>query len=161
MNAVALRTERAFVDWLASQDWSSSPVGTPHCLSSYGHGAFSDPDIEDSMPDFPRIVVRASSTMPVHPLDRTCEVDVSLTLQVSADDTSESQILGICQIFENLLQYLCVDGNAAELNTTDDSEYGGYNAQFIIPVDFGISDTSERARTFTRSMTVFAAANEP
>lgn len=159
MNAVALRTERALVDWLAAEDWSASPVGTPSCLTSYGHGAFADPDLEDSMPAFPRIVVRASTAVPVHPLDRTCEVDVTATLQLSADDTSESHLLATVQIFENLLQYLYVDGNIAELNADDTNASGGYNAQFAVPVDFGINDISERARTFSRSMTIFAAAN--
>lgn len=159
MNAVALRTERALVDWLAAEDWSASPVGTPTCLTSYGHGAFTDPDLEDSMPAFPRIVVRASTAVPVHPLDRTCEVDVTATLQLSADDTSESHLLATVQIFENLLQYLYVDGNIAELNADDTNSSGGYNAQFAVPVDFGINDISERARTFSRSMTIFAAAN--
>ena len=62
-------------------------------------------------------------------------------------------------MFENLIQYLFVDNNIAELDAGDDDEYGGYNAQFAVPVDFGVSDTSERARTFTRTMTIFAAAN--
>jgi hypothetical protein len=160
MNAVALRTERALVDWLAAEDWSESPIGTPTCLTSYGHGAFADPDLEDQMPSFPRIVVRASTATPVHPIDRTCEIDITATLQLSADDTSEAQALAIVQIFENLLQYLYVDGNIAELDTDDTDPSGGFNAQFAVPVDFGINDISERARTFSRSMTIFAAANE-
>ena len=132
MNAVALRTERALVDWLAAEDWSASPIGTPSCLTSYGHGAFADPDLEDSMPAFPRIVVRASTAVPVHPLDRTCEVDVTAALQLSADDTAEYQALAVVQIFENLLQYLYVDGNIAELNADDTNPSGGYNAQLTL-----------------------------
>lgn len=159
MNAVALRTERALADWLAAQDWSVSPLGTPACLTSYGHGAFADADLEDRMPDFPRIVVKASTAVPVHPLDRTCELDVSAVLQLSADDTAEYQLLAVVQVFDNLLQYLFVDGNVSELNADDTNPSGGYNAQFIVPTDFGINDTSERARTYTRSMTIFAAAN--
>ena len=159
MNAVALRTERALADWLAAQDWSASPLGTPSCLTSYGHGAFADADLEDRMPDFPRIVVKASTAVPVHPLDRTCELDVSAVLQLSADDTSETHLLSAVQVFDNFLQYLFVDGNVSELNADDTNPSGGYNAQFIVPTDFGISDTSERARTYTRSMTIFAAAN--
>jgi hypothetical protein len=159
MNAVALRTERALVDWLSAEDWSESPIGTPTCLTSYGHGAFADQDLEDQMPSFPRIVVRASTATPVHPIDRTCEIDITATLQLSADDTSEVQALAVVQIFENLLQYLYVDGNIAELDTLDTDPSGGFNAQFAVPVDFGINDISERARTFSRSMTIFAAAN--
>jgi hypothetical protein len=111
------------------------------------------------MPSFPRIVVRASTAVPVHPLDRTCEIDITATLQLSADDTSEAQALAVVQIFENLLQYLYVDGNIAELDALDTDPSGGFNAQFAVPVDFGINDISERARTFSRSMTIFAAAN--
>lgn len=159
MNAVALRAERALADWLAAQDWSASGTGTPTCLTSYGHGAFADFDREDQMPDFPRIVVRASSTVPVHPIDRTCEIDLSAVLQISADDTTENNLLKTVQVFEDLLQYLFVDDNVTELSAGDDSPYGGFDAQFAVPVDFGVSDTSERARTFTRTMTLFAAAN--
>jgi hypothetical protein len=111
------------------------------------------------MPSFPRIVVRASTAVPVHPLDRTCEIDITATLQLSADDTSEAHMLAIVQVFENLLQYLYVDGNISELDTDDTDPSGGFNAQFAVPVDFGINDISERARTFSRSMTIFAAAN--
>jgi hypothetical protein len=92
-------------------------------------------------------------------LDRTCELDVSAVLQLSADDTSEPHLLAVVQVFENLLQYLYVDGNISELNADDTDPSGGFNAQFAVPTDFGINDTSERARTFTRSMTIFAAAN--
>jgi hypothetical protein len=111
------------------------------------------------MPSFPRIVVRASTAVPVHPLDRTCEIDITATLQLSADDTSESHLLATVQIFENLMQYLYVDGNISELNALDTDPSGGFNAQFAVPVDFGINDINERARTFSRSMTIFAAAN--
>lgn len=159
MNAVALRAERALADWLAAQDWSASGTGTPTCLPSYGHGAFTDFDREDQMPDFPRIVVRASSTVPIHPIDRICEIDLSAVLQISADDTTENNLLKTVQVFEDLLQYLFVDDNVSELSAGDDSPHGGFDAQFAVPVDFGVSDTSERARTFTRTMTLFAAAN--
>ena len=159
MNAVALRTERALVDWLAAQDWSASPLGTPTCLTSYGHGAFADPDLEDQMPDFPRIVVRSSTAVPVHPIDRTCEVDVTATLQLSADDTPEYNVLATVAAFEDILQPLFVDDNISELNAGEYNPSGGFVAYFATPTDFGVNDTSERARTFSRSMTIFAAAN--
>ena len=159
MNGVALRTERALVDWLAAQDWSASPLGTPTCLTSYGHGAFSDPDLEDQMPDFPRIVVRSSNAVPVHPIDRTCEVDITATLQLSADDTPEYNVLATVAAFEDILQSLFVDDNISELNAGEYNPSGGIVAYFATPTDFGINDTSERARTFSRSMRIFAAAN--
>ena len=159
MNAVALRTERALVDWLAAEDWSESPIGTPTCLTSYGHGAFADPDLEDQMPSFPRIVVRASTAVPVHPIDRTCEVDVTATLQLSADDTPEYNVLATVAAFENILHPLFVDDNISELNDGEYNESGGFVAYFATPTDFGMNDTSERSRTFSRSMRIFAAAN--
>lgn len=159
MNGVAMRTERALADWLAAQDWSASPLGTPACLTSYGHGAFNDPDLEDRMPDFPRIVIRSSTAVPVHPIDRTCELDVTATLQLSADDTSESDALLTVAAFENIIQPLFVDDNISDLNAGDDDPSGGFTAFFATPTDFGVNDTSERARTFSRSMTIFAAAN--
>ena len=159
MNAVALRTERALADWLSAQDWSASLIGTPTCLTSYGHGAFSDPDLEDRMPDFPRIVIKSINATPVFPTDRSCEIDISVTLQVSADDSSEPAILSIVQIFDNLLQYLCKEGNASSLNADDADLSGAFTAMFVLPSDFGSSDTSDRARTFSRSLTIFAAAN--
>ena len=159
MNGVAMRTERALADWLAAQDWSASPLGTPACLTSYGHGAFNDPDLEDRMPDFPRIVIRSSTAVPVHPIDRTCELDVTATLQLSADDTSESDALLTVAAFENILQPLFVDDNISDLNVGDDNASGGFTAFFATPTDFGVNDVNERARTFSRSMTIFAAAN--
>jgi hypothetical protein len=111
------------------------------------------------MPDFPRIVIRSSTAVPVHPIDRTCELDVTATLQLSADDTSESDALLTVAAFENILQPLFVDDNISDLNAGDDDPSGGFTAFFATPTDFGVNDTSERARTFSRSMTIFAAAN--
>jgi len=159
MNGVGLRTEKALVDWLAAQDWSSSLLGTPYCLTSYGKGAFNDPDLEDVMPSFPRIVVKAMNASAIFHSDKSSEIDVTATLQVSADDSTEPQILSIVEIFDNLMQYICIDGNASVLNSTDSNESGPFTAMFAIPADLGSSDTSDRARIFPRSVTIFAAAN--
>lgn len=159
MNAVALRTERALVDWLNAQDWSASPFGIPNCVTSYGHGAFADQDLEDQMPDFPRIIVKSSSAIPVHPIDRTCEIEVTATLELSADDTQEYNVLATVAAFDNILQPLFVDDNISDLNVGDDNASGGFTAFFATPTDFGVNDVNERARTFSRSMTIFAAAN--
>lgn len=159
MNGVAMRTERALADWLSAQDWSASPLGTPYCLTSYGKGVFNDPDLEDVMPDFPRIVIRSSTATPVHPITQTCEIDVTATLQLSADDTTESDALLVVAAFENILQPLFVDDNISNLNAGNDDLSGPYTAFFATPSDFGANDMSDRSRTFSRSMTIFAAAN--
>jgi hypothetical protein len=86
-------------------------------------------------------------------------VDVTATLQLSADDTPEYNVLATVAAFENILQPLFVDDNISELNAGEYNESGGFVAYFATPTDFGINDTSERARTFSRSMTIFAAAN--
>jgi len=159
MNAVALRTERAMVDWMIGEDWSSSPLGIPNILTSYGHGAFDNPDLEDQMPSFPRIVIRSTSCVPVHVTERTCEVEIAVTLEISADDTSEANLLATVQVFDDILQSLFVDGNVSDLDADDLNPSGAYTAMFAVPVDFGVTDINERARTFTRTMTIFAAAN--
>ena len=63
------------------------------------------------------------------------------------------------QRFEDILQPLFVDDNISELNAGEYNPSGGFVAYFATPTDFGMNDTSERARTFSRSMRIFAAAN--
>lgn len=159
MNAVALRTERALVDWLIGEDWSDSPTGIPNIVTSYGHGAFDDPDLEDQMPSFPRIIVRTTSCVPVHVTERSCEIEVTITLEISADDTNESHLLGTVQVFDNILQSLFIDNNISDLDADDLNPSGPFTAMFAAPTDFGINDINERARTFPRTMTIYAAAN--
>lgn len=156
MNAVSIRAERALVDWLSSIDWYDSPIGTPACLTSYGHGAFNDPDLEDRMPDFPRIVASVSSSSPVMPKDTTCEMSCRIELQLSADDTSESSILKIVEIFDSALQDLFVDSSI--LNADSSNVNGPFNAQFSTPIDFGSTVIQERSRVFGRTFTLFASA---
>jgi len=159
MNAVALRTERALVDWLVSSDWSASPTGTPNIITSYGHGAFENQDLEDQMPSFPRIIARTTSCVPVHVSERSCEIEVTVTLEISADDTSETDLLGTVRVFDDILQSLFVDNNIEDLNAGDLDPSGPFTAMFAAPTDFGINDINERARTFARTMTIYAAAN--
>ena len=44
MNGVALRAEKALVDYLAAGDWSGAGAGTPSFLTSYSRGLYDDPD---------------------------------------------------------------------------------------------------------------------
>ena len=158
MNGVAMRTERALADWLAAQDWSASPLGTPSCLTSYGHGAFNDPDLEDRMPDFPRVVISVTQSNPVMPKDTTCEMSVRIDLQVSADDSTETQILSVVRVLENALQDLFIEGGASVLNASVYNDNGPFTAQFATPTDFGSTNVSDRSRVFSRTLTLFASA---
>lgn len=133
MNAAAIRAERAIADWLGTVDWSSSLLGTPSFLTSYGKGAFNDPDLEDRMPDFPRIVISVTQSNPVMPKDTTCEMTVRVDLQVSADDSTETQILSVVRVFENALQDLFLEGGASVLNASISNDNGPFTAQFATP----------------------------
>lgn len=157
MNAVSLRAERAVVDYLTSGDWSESGAGIPTCLTSYSHGLFADQDEEDTMPDLP-IVVQASAARPVQRFDTTCEVDISVEFQFSADDTSESQILTSMQVLDNLLEPLFDDGGASLLDATAEDASGAFTAQFAVPNDFGGNTISNRSRNFARTFTLYCSA---
>lgn len=157
MNAVSLRAERAVVDYLTAGDWSESGAGVPTCLTSYSHGLFADQDEEDTMPDLP-IVVQASAARPVQRFDTTCEVDISVEFQFSADDTSESQILSSMQVLDNLLEPLFDDNGASVLDATAEDASGAFTAQFAVPNDFGGNTISNRSRNFARTFTLYCSA---
>lgn len=157
MNAVALRAERAVVDYLTAADWSESGAGIPTCLTSYSHGLFTDPDEQDTMPDLP-IVVQATSARPVQRFDSTCEVEISIEFQFSADDTSESQILSSMQVLDNLLLPLFDQTGASALDAATNDPSGPFTAQFAAPLDFGASSISNRSRTFTRTFTLYCSS---
>jgi hypothetical protein len=182
MNAVGLRTEIALAEYLSNANWpnesdiliesgsklllenggaiiNSRGLGVPSVLTSFEGGGFEVDDEPEGMPNFPRVVIRSSSVIPVHPTERTCEVDVAAVLQLSADDTGQNYMMITVQAFDDLLQRLFVDQNISDLDSDDDHVYGGFSAQYATPTDFGVSETNERARTFSRSMTIFAAAN--
>jgi len=157
MNAVALRAERAVVDYLTAADWTESGAGIPTCLTSYSHGLFTDPDEQDTMPDLP-IVVQATSARPVQRFDSTCEVEISIEFQFSADDTSESQILSSMHVLDNLLLPLFDQTGASALDAATNDPSGPFTAQFAAPLDFGASSISNRSRTFTRTFTLYCSA---
>ena len=158
MNAVALRAEKAVADYLAAADWSASGAGTPTCLTSYSRGLYDDPDLEDVMPNFPRLVVSTNSARPVQRVDLTNEVEVSVELQLSADDTDEAAVLTTVQVLDNRILPLFDDSGASALDAPTNDASGPFTAQFAAPLDFGAASISNRSRTFTRTFTIYCSA---
>jgi hypothetical protein len=158
MNAVALRAEKAVADYLAAADWSGSGAGTPTCLTSYSRGLYDDPDLEDIMPNFPRLVVSTNSARPVQRVDLTNEVEVSVELQLSADDTDEATVLTTVQVLDNRILPLFDDAGASALDAPSNDASGPFTAQFAAPLDFGAASISNRSRTFTRTFTLYCSA---
>jgi len=158
MNAVALRAEKAVADYLAAADWSASGAGTPTCLTSYSRGLYDDPDLEDVMPNFPRLVVSTNSARPVQRVDLTNEVEVSVELQLSADDTDEAAVLTTVQVLDNRILPLFDDSGASALDAATNDASGPFTAQFAAPLDFGAASISNRSRTFTRTFTIYCSA---
>ena len=158
MNAVALRAEKAVADYLAAADWSGSGSGTPTCLTSYSRGLYDDPDLEDVMPNFPRLVVSTNSARPVQRVDLTNEVEVSVELQLSADDTDEAAVLTTVQVLDNRILPLFDDAGASTLDAPTNDASGPFTAQFAAPLDFGAASISNRSRTFTRTFTLYCSA---
>ena len=158
MNAVALRAEKAVADYLAAADWSSSGTGTPTCLTSYSRGLYDDPDLQDTMPNFPRIIVSTNSARPVQRTDLTCEVEVEVELQLSADDTDEADALSTVRVLDNRILPLVDDTGASALDAAANDDSGPFTAQFAAPLDFGASSISNRSRTFTRTFTIYCSA---
>ena len=158
MNGVAPRAEKALVDYLAVGDWSGAGAGTPSFLTSYSRGLYDDPDEQDTMPNFPRVVVSSTSARPIQRTDLTCEVDIEIELQLSSDDTDEADVLTTVAALDSLILPLFDDGGASVLNADQDDANGPFTAQFATPSDFGASSISNRSRTFTRSITLFCSA---
>lgn len=158
MNAVALRAEKAVADYLAAADWSASGAGTPTCLTSYSRGLYDDPDEQDTMPNFPRVVVSSNSARPVQRTDLTCEVEIDVELQLSADDTDEDDVLTTVQVLDNRILPLFDQTGASALDATTNDPSGPFTAQFAAPLDFGASSISNRSRTFTRTFTLYCSA---
>ena len=158
MNAVALRAELAVSDYLAAANWSASGAGTPTCLTSYSRGLYDDPDDQDVMPNFPRLVVSTNSARPMQRTDLTCEVEIAVELQLSADDTDEAAVLTTVQVLDNLILPLFDDTGASALDAAANDPNGPFTAQFAAPLDFGAASISNRSRTFTRTFTLYCSA---
>jgi hypothetical protein len=158
MNAVALRAEKAVADYLAAADWSASGAGTPTCLTSYSRGLYDDPDEQDVMPNFPRLVVSTNSARPVQRTDLTCELEIAVELQLSADDTDEADVLTTVQVLDNRILPLFDDAGASALDAPSNDANGPFTAQFAAPLDFGAASISNRSRTFTRTFTLYCSA---
>jgi len=157
MNNCALRTERAVADYLEGCNWTGSGLGKPTILVSYGHGANIAEYLEDTMPDFPRIVITATSSTPVMPTDLTHQVEVQVDLQISADDTYEENILSTAGTLQNLILPLFDDGGASALTVGATNASGPYTAFFAVPGS-GESSVDGRGRTFTNALTIFGTA---
>ena len=158
MNAVALRAEKAVADYLAATDWSASGAGIPTCLTSYSRGLYDDPDEQDVMPNFPRLVVSTNSARPVQRTDLTCELEIAVELQLSADDTDEADVLTTVQVLDNRILPLFDDAGASALDAPANDASGPFRAQFAAPLDFGAASISNRSRTFTRTFTLYCSA---
>ena len=158
MNAVALRAELAVADYLAAANWSTSGAGTPTCLTSYSRGLYDDPDEQDVMPNFPRLVVSTNSARPVQRTDLTCELEIAIELQLSADDTDEADVLTTVQVLDNRILPLFDDTGASALDASANDASGPFTAQFAAPLDFGAASISNRSRTFTRTFTLYCSA---
>jgi hypothetical protein len=158
MNAVALRAEKAVADYLAAADWSASGAGTPTCLTSYSRGLYDDPDEQDVMPNFPRLVVSTNSARPVQRTDLTCELEIAVELQLSADDTDEADVLTTVQVLDNRILPLFDDAGASTLDAPSNDASGPFTAQFAAPLDFGAASISNRSRTFTRTFTLYCSS---
>ena len=158
MNAVALRAELAVADYLTAANWATSGAGTPTCLTSYSRGLYDDPDDQDVMPNLPRLVVSTNSARPMQRTDLTCEVEIAVELQLSADDTDESAMLTTVQVLDNRILPLFDDSGASALDAPTNDASGPFTAQFAAPLDFGAASISNRSRTFTRTFTLYCSA---
>ena len=110
------------------------------------------------MPNFPRLVVSTNSARPMQRTDLTCEVEIAVELQLSADDTDEAAMLTTVQVLDNRILPLFDDTGASALNAPSNDASGPFTAQFAAPLDFGGSSISNRSRTFTRTFTLYCSA---
>jgi hypothetical protein len=90
--------------------------------------------------------------------DLTCEVEIAVELQLSADDTDEAAVLTTVQVLDNRILPLFDDTGASALNAPSNDASGPFTAQFATPLDFGASSISNRSRTFTRTFTLYCSA---
>ena len=181
MNGVALRAELAVAEYLSAASWpddselllesgdlllledsgsiiTSRGLGTPDVLPSFSRGEYEDEEEQDTMPVFPRIVVSSSSAMPMQRDDLTCEVQMQVELQVSADDSDRLRIRETAGRLDGLILPLFDESGSAVLNADVDSEWGPFSSQFAVPSDFGQSSISNRSRTFQRTFSLFCSA---
>lgn len=181
MNGVAPRAELAIADYLSAASWPddsemllesgslillesgssvilSRGLGTPDVLPSFSRGEFEDEEEQDTMPVFPRIVVSAQSATPIQRTDLTCEVQIQVELQVSADDSTRLGTRETAGRLDNLILPLFDDSGSSVLDAGVDSEWGPFTSQFAVPADFGQSSVSNRSRTFQRTFSLFCSA---
>jgi hypothetical protein len=109
------------------------------------------------MPVFPRIVVSSAAAMPMQRTDLTCEVQIQVELQVSADDSTRLHIRETVGRLDGLILPLFDESGSAVLNAGIESEWGPFSSQFAAPLDFGAASISNRSRTFTRTFTLYCS----
>jgi hypothetical protein len=136
----------------------SQGLGAPDALPSFSRGEYEDEDIQDTMPAFPRIIVSAQSATPLQRTDLTCEVQIQVELQVSADDSTRGQIRETVGRLDGLILPLFDDNGSSVLNAGVDSEWGPFNSQFAVPGDFGGSSIANRSRTYQRTFSIYCSA---
>ena len=110
------------------------------------------------MPNFPRLVVSTNSARPVQRTDLTCELEIAVELQLSADDTDEADVLTTVQALDNRILPLFDESGASALDAPSNDASGPFTAQFAAPLDFGAASISNRSRTFTRTFTLYCSA---
>jgi hypothetical protein len=91
-------------------------------------------------------------------VDLTCEIDISIELQLSADDTDEAAVMTTVQVLDNRILPLFDDAGASALDAPTNDASGPFTAQFAAPLDFGATSISNRSRTFTRTFTLYCSA---
>ena len=161
MNAVALKAELELAAYLRGLTW---PAGeTVAVVESYSRGAQSveDPEKRDQMPSFPRIIVRCSDSSQVHNDTDVHECSMDVELQTSADDEEMTGTFNLLQVMSGGLQELTYGDGWTNLNQAVDGSTPGFDCQFALPGAYSGSGTNNRARTFSRSLTLFCRTVMP
>ena len=161
MNAVGLKAELELAAHLRGLTW---PVGeTVAVVESYSRGAQSaeDPEERDQMPAFPRIVVRCSDSSAVDNDVDVHECSLDVELQTSADDEEMTGAFNLLQVMDSGLQALTYNDGWENLNQAVDGSTPGFDCQFALPGAYSGSGTNNRARTFSRAITLFCRVLMP
>ena len=156
MNAVALRTERAVADYLRGKNWGTTGILPAAILVSYGRGALSTIEAEslDTMPDMPRIIVRATGTEQTHPQVDVHEVTIDIDLQLDADDVLESDVYEAIELLESFLITLPAN-DWDTLDAAATADLSGYDCQYALPGTSSGVSVQGRSRVYSRTMRFF------
>ena len=163
MNAVGLKAELELAAYLRGLDWPTLPPLVPTVLESYSRGAQSgiDPEERDQMPPFPYITVRATDSRAVDADVDVHEVTMDVSLKTSADDEDMADTFTLLQIMEAGLQALTYGDGWALLNQAVDGSTPGFDCQFGLPGNYSGMNVENRARVFSRSISLFCRVVMP